>query len=47
MHWNFFFTLAAVSILTSVIDVAPKYCGILGLSILIGILPVPGSLLVL
>lgn len=36
VHWNFFFTLAAVSILTSVIDVAPKYCGILGLSILIG-----------
>ncbi|EEF40735.1 GPI-anchored wall transfer protein, putative [Ricinus communis] len=36
MHWNFFFTLAAVSILTSMIRVPPKYSGILGLAILIG-----------
>ncbi|OVA11869.1 GWT1 [Macleaya cordata] len=36
VHWNFFFTLAAVSILTSLINISPQYCGILGLSILIG-----------
>ncbi|KDP42278.1 hypothetical protein JCGZ_01602 [Jatropha curcas] len=36
VHWNFFFTLAAVSILTSVINVPPQYSGILGLAILIG-----------
>ncbi|KAA8522043.1 hypothetical protein F0562_012643 [Nyssa sinensis] len=36
VHWNFFFTLAAVSILTSVINVHPQYCGILGSLILIG-----------
>ncbi|KAK9274759.1 hypothetical protein L1049_022011 [Liquidambar formosana] len=36
VHWNFFFTLAAVSILTSIINLPPKYCGILGSLILIG-----------
>ncbi|XP_047325965.1 uncharacterized protein At4g17910 isoform X2 [Impatiens glandulifera] len=36
VHWNFFFTLAAVSILTSVINISPRYCGALGLSILVG-----------
>ncbi|XP_048500760.1 uncharacterized protein At4g17910 isoform X2 [Beta vulgaris subsp. vulgaris] len=36
VHWNFFFTLAAVSLLTSAINIHPKYCGILGLFILIG-----------
>ncbi|XP_052169836.1 uncharacterized protein At4g17910 isoform X2 [Diospyros lotus] len=36
VHWNFFFTLAAVSILTSIINVPPKYSGILGLLILVG-----------
>ncbi|XP_050237663.1 uncharacterized protein At4g17910 isoform X2 [Mercurialis annua] len=36
VHWNFFFTLAAVSILTSIIRVPPQYSGILGLAILIG-----------
>ncbi|KAL0463534.1 UNVERIFIED_CONTAM: hypothetical protein Slati_0241000 [Sesamum latifolium] len=36
IHWNFFFTLAAVAILTSIINVHPKYCGILGSFILIG-----------
>ncbi|KAL0292047.1 UNVERIFIED_CONTAM: hypothetical protein Scaly_2608700 [Sesamum calycinum] len=36
VHWNFFFTLAAVAILTSIINVRPKYCGILGSFILIG-----------
>ncbi|KAH9704095.1 GWT1 family protein expressed [Citrus sinensis] len=36
VHWNFFFTLAAVSILTSIINIRPKYCGILGSVILIG-----------
>ncbi|KAL0430185.1 UNVERIFIED_CONTAM: hypothetical protein Sradi_0644500 [Sesamum radiatum] len=36
VHWNFFFTLAAVAILTSIINVHPKYCGILGSFILIG-----------
>ncbi|KAL1804581.1 hypothetical protein ACET3Z_027649 [Daucus carota] len=35
VHWNFFFTLAAVSILTSVVNIPPNYCGILGSSILI------------
>ncbi|PIN03519.1 putative membrane protein [Handroanthus impetiginosus] len=36
VHWNFFFTLAAVAVLTSVINVHPNYCGILGSFILIG-----------
>ncbi|KAL1553614.1 hypothetical protein AAHA92_14269 [Salvia divinorum] len=36
VHWNFFFTLAAVAILTLIVNVHPKYCGILGLLILIG-----------
>ncbi|TXG54286.1 hypothetical protein EZV62_019542 [Acer yangbiense] len=36
VHWNFFFTLAGVSILTSITNVPPKYCGILGSLILIG-----------
>ncbi|KAK3182990.1 hypothetical protein Dsin_030276 [Dipteronia sinensis] len=36
VHWNFFFTLAGVSILTSITNVCPKYCGILGSLILIG-----------
>ncbi|KAI8029380.1 Uncharacterized protein LOK49_LG01G01487 [Camellia lanceoleosa] len=36
VHWNFFFTLAAVSILTSIINVPPKYSGILGSLILVG-----------
>ncbi|KAL6573746.1 hypothetical protein OROHE_002205 [Orobanche hederae] len=35
VHWNFFFTLAAVALLTSIINVNPKYCGILGSFILI------------
>ncbi|XP_047943544.1 uncharacterized protein At4g17910-like [Salvia hispanica] len=36
VHWNFFFTLAAVAILTLIVNVHPKYCGILGSLILIG-----------
>ncbi|KAJ3704330.1 hypothetical protein LUZ61_008035 [Rhynchospora tenuis] len=36
VHWNFFFTLAAVSILSSFIRIHPKYCGILGFLILSG-----------
>ncbi|XP_019190986.1 PREDICTED: uncharacterized protein At4g17910 isoform X2 [Ipomoea nil] len=36
VHWNFFFTLAGVTILTSIINVPPNYCGILGLLILLG-----------
>uniref|UniRef100_A0A2P2KQ36 GPI-anchored wall transfer protein 1 n=1 Tax=Rhizophora mucronata TaxID=61149 RepID=A0A2P2KQ36_RHIMU len=36
VHWNFFFTLAAVSIITSVINVPPCYSGTLGLAILTG-----------
>ncbi|XP_031098352.1 uncharacterized protein At4g17910 isoform X2 [Ipomoea triloba] len=36
VHWNFFFTLAGVAILTSIINVPPSYCGILGLLILLG-----------
>jgi phosphatidylinositol glycan class W len=38
VHWNFFFTLAAVSILTSTINVPAQYSGILGSLILVGIL---------
>ncbi|KAK5839026.1 hypothetical protein PVK06_007781 [Gossypium arboreum] len=33
--WNFFFTLAAVSILTSILNVPAEYSGILGLVILV------------
>ncbi|XP_022881932.1 uncharacterized protein At4g17910 isoform X2 [Olea europaea var. sylvestris] len=36
VHWNFFFTLAAVSILTSIFNVPPHHCGTLGSLILIG-----------
>ncbi|XVF52342.1 hypothetical protein PTKIN_Ptkin05aG0010900 [Pterospermum kingtungense] len=36
VHWNFFFTLAGVSILTSTLNVPPKYSGILGSVILVG-----------
>ncbi|XP_047968125.1 uncharacterized protein At4g17910-like [Salvia hispanica] len=36
VHWNFFFTLAAVAILTLIVNIRSKYCGILGSSILIG-----------
>lgn len=36
VHWNFFFTLASVTILTSTVNVSPNYCGILGLLILLG-----------
>ncbi|KAF7014125.1 hypothetical protein CFC21_028147 [Triticum aestivum] len=36
VHWNFFFTLAAVSILTSIIRIHPKYCGIVGMLVLAG-----------
>ncbi|KAJ6695836.1 PHOSPHATIDYLINOSITOL-GLYCAN BIOSYNTHESIS CLASS W PROTEIN [Salix koriyanagi] len=36
VHWNFFFTLAAVSILTSIIKIPPQYSGIFGVAILIG-----------
>lgn len=36
VHWNFFFTLAAVSILTSIINIPPQYSGIFGVAILIG-----------
>ncbi|XP_057765862.1 uncharacterized protein At4g17910-like [Salvia miltiorrhiza] len=36
VHWNFFFTLAAVAILTLIINVHPRYCGVLGSFILIG-----------
>ncbi|XP_073049962.1 uncharacterized protein At4g17910 isoform X1 [Primulina eburnea] len=36
VHWNFFFTLAAVAILSSVFNVSTSYCGILGSFILIG-----------
>ncbi|KAK3029901.1 hypothetical protein RJ639_038524 [Escallonia herrerae] len=36
VHWNFFFTLAAVSVLTSIINVPPNYSGFLGSSILLG-----------
>ncbi|OMO77317.1 GPI-anchored wall transfer protein [Corchorus capsularis] len=36
VHWNFFFTLAGVSILTSIVNVPPKYAGVLGSVILVG-----------
>ncbi|XP_024986284.1 uncharacterized protein At4g17910 isoform X1 [Cynara cardunculus var. scolymus] len=36
VHWNFFFTLAGVAVLTSIINVSPKYCGIVGSLVLIG-----------
>ncbi|KAL8470802.1 hypothetical protein ACS0TY_033398 [Phlomoides rotata] len=36
VHWNFFFTLAAVAILTLVINIHPNYCGVLGSFILVG-----------
>nr|KYP38717.1 Uncharacterized protein At4g17910 family [Cajanus cajan] len=36
VHWNFFFTLAAVSILTSVINISPQYSGVLGSLVLVG-----------
>ncbi|KAH9318119.1 hypothetical protein KI387_019888, partial [Taxus chinensis] len=35
VHWNFFFTLAAVAILTSMINIHPQYCGFFGCLILI------------
>lgn len=38
VHWNFFFTLAAVAILTFLVNVHPNYCGILGSFVLIGML---------
>ncbi|CAK9208580.1 unnamed protein product [Sphagnum troendelagicum] len=34
VHWNFFFTLAGVALLTSFIHVPPTYCGSLGIAIL-------------
>lgn len=37
VHWNFFFTLAAVAILSSMINISPEYCGFFGCLILIGI----------
>uniref|UniRef100_A0ACD5XKZ6 Uncharacterized protein n=2 Tax=Avena sativa TaxID=4498 RepID=A0ACD5XKZ6_AVESA len=36
VHWNFFFTLAAISILTSIVRIHPKYCGIVGMLVLAG-----------
>ncbi|XP_020520071.1 uncharacterized protein At4g17910 isoform X2 [Amborella trichopoda] len=35
VHWNFFFTLAAVSLLTNFINIDPQYSGILGALILL------------
>ncbi|CAH1451290.1 unnamed protein product [Lactuca virosa] len=35
-HWNFFFTLAGVAVLTSLVNVSPNYCGLLGSLVLIG-----------
>ena len=40
VHWNFFFTLAAIAILTSIINIPPKYCGLLGAVILVGIVSI-------
>ncbi|BAT75136.1 hypothetical protein VIGAN_01295000 [Vigna angularis var. angularis] len=36
VHWNFFFTLTAVSILSSFINIAPQYCGVIGSLLLVG-----------
>ncbi|XP_022634051.1 uncharacterized protein At4g17910-like isoform X3 [Vigna radiata var. radiata] len=36
VHWNFFFTLAAVSILSSFINISPQYCGVIGSLLLVG-----------
>ncbi|TYK11487.1 GPI-anchored wall transfer protein isoform 4 [Cucumis melo var. makuwa] len=36
VHWNFFFTLSAVSVLTTVINIPPQYSGIFGSIILVG-----------
>ncbi|KAJ0777791.1 putative phosphatidylinositol anchor biosynthesis protein PIGW/GWT1 [Helianthus annuus] len=36
VHWNFFFTLAGVAVLTSIVNVSPKYCGLVGSLVLIG-----------
>ncbi|CAI8598236.1 unnamed protein product [Vicia faba] len=36
VHWNFFFTLAAISILTSFINIPPKYSGVFGSLVLVG-----------
>ncbi|XP_076902787.1 uncharacterized protein At4g17910-like [Bidens hawaiensis] len=36
VHWNFFFTLAGVAVLTSIINISPKYCGHVGSLVLIG-----------
>uniref|UniRef100_A0ACD5WXA1 Uncharacterized protein n=2 Tax=Avena sativa TaxID=4498 RepID=A0ACD5WXA1_AVESA len=36
VHWNFFFTLAAISVLTSIVRIHPKYCGIVGMLVLAG-----------
>ncbi|KAI3823583.1 hypothetical protein L1987_05022 [Smallanthus sonchifolius] len=36
VHWNFFFTLAGVSVLTSIINISPKYCALVGSLVLIG-----------
>jgi phosphatidylinositol glycan class W len=36
VHWNFFFTLAAISILTSFVNIPAKYCGLLGFAVLAG-----------
>ncbi|KAL3631365.1 hypothetical protein CASFOL_024349 [Castilleja foliolosa] len=35
VHWNFFFTLSGVAILTLIINVNPNYCGFIGSFILI------------
>ncbi|XP_022145320.1 uncharacterized protein At4g17910 [Momordica charantia] len=36
VHWNFFFTLSAVSILSTAINIPPQYSGIFGSTILVG-----------
>jgi hypothetical protein len=36
VHWNFFFTLAGVALLTSLISIPPSWYGPLGIMILAG-----------
>ena len=38
VHWNFFFTLAAVALLTNLVQIPSYLCGVFGASILFGII---------
>jgi hypothetical protein len=36
VHWNFFLTLAAISTITSFINIPPQYSGVFGSLVLVG-----------